>query len=553
MDRKLAAIMMADLAGYSALMEKDAPAAIAQVRHMREAAIEPVAESAGGKIEKRMGDGWLITFSSAMNAVEAAQGIQRGLARSDGLKLRLAVHLGEIVEEDGEIYGSGINISARLQAQAPPGGVIISADCHRQLDPELADSFADAGTLELKNVQAPVPCFQWRPNSQHTKCNKGKDELPVIAVTPFVARPNKTDTLEAAADLQEQITHRLSQRTGLRTMQTDVSDESQIDATYLLRGRLRANGKKAQAILSLVLVETSHVFWSETFEGDGEDLFAFSDLVSDRAINALRVQINAYDGERLEHLEESVLTPSELRSRGAQLFHKGGIDDLRDCERLLARALQLDPDHPISLSMMCLAKLWLALAEFRTLSKEDAEWASAAADLAVRDAPRSYFVFFVRAQIRAMCLGDLDAATQDVGRVLRLNPGYSWGLETRGQIELMAGRYGAAVDSFKEAVEQSQSDPFLPRRLFWLALGSLLNEDLQAARRAIEEALELKTDCNPYWRLLVCITEALGDKAGADRAKERCHTTSSAPSIFFVDLKMPADGVRLLHSLRNGA
>ena len=146
--------MMADLAGYSALMEKAAPAAIAQVRHMREAAIEPVAESAGGRIEKRMGDGWLITFSSAMNAVEAAQVIQRGLASSDGLKLRLAVHLGEIVEEDGEIYGSGINISARLQAQAPPGGVIISADCHRQLDPELADSFADAGTLELKNVKA---------------------------------------------------------------------------------------------------------------------------------------------------------------------------------------------------------------------------------------------------------------------------------------------------------------------------------------------------------------------------------------------------------------
>ena len=179
MPRRLAAIMMADLAGYSSLMEEDAPAAIARVRHMRESALEPVATDAGGIVEKRMGDGWLITFSSAMMAVSAAQKIQSGLIDTDGLKLRLAVHLGEIVEEDGEIYGSGINISARLQAQAPPGGLIVSAECHRQLDPDLAETFLDVGSYELKNVKTPVECLQWRPAGLKLAASTA-DALPVV-------------------------------------------------------------------------------------------------------------------------------------------------------------------------------------------------------------------------------------------------------------------------------------------------------------------------------------------------------------------------------------
>ena len=546
MPRRLAAIMMADLAGYSSLMEEDAPAAIARVRHMRESALEPVATDAGGIVEKRMGDGWLITFSSAMMAVSAAQKIQSGLIDTDGLKLRLAVHLGEIVEEDGEIYGSGINISARLQAQAPPGGLIVSAECHRQLDPDLAETFLDAGSYELKNVKTPVECLQWRPAGLKLAASTA-DALPVVAVTPFSAGPKTPEMMEAAADVQEQITHSLSQRVGLRVMQIDATTEPPPDVTYILKGRLRASGDSAKAMLSLVRGDTSHVFWSETFEGSSDDLYAFADHVSDRALNAIRVHINAFDAERLEHLDETAMTPSELRSRAAQLFHKGLIRDYREAGRLLQRALDLDPEHPISLSMMCLAKLWPPLAEFRSLPQDELDWCVSAADLAVRAAPRNYFVFFVRSHVRFAGLSDNESAKNDVQRALDLNPGYVWGLETRALIQMIEGQDAEAAQTMQQVVDRSASDPLLTRRLFWLAFAQTLNDELDAARGNTETALELLPDYAPYWRLLAHLRERLGDEPGSNEARARAEALrDQPPSLYLFNIALPEKGAHLL-------
>lgn len=552
MARRLAAIMMADLAGYSSLMEADAPAAIARVRHMRERALEPIATAAGGVIEKRMGDGWLVTFSSAMMAVSAAQKIQNGLTDTDGLKLRLAVHLGEIVEEDGEIYGSGINISARLQAQAPPGGLIVSAECHRQLDPELAETFVDAGSYELKNVKTPVDCLQWRPTGMQTT-TPSADALPVIAVTPFSAGPKTAEMIEAAADVQEQITHSLSQRTGLRVMQLDSDAEPRNDVTYLLRGRLRASGETAKAMLSLVRGDTSHVFWSETFEGSSDDLYVFSDHVSDMALNAIRVNINAFDAERLEHLDESAMTPSELRSRAAQYFHKGLVRDYRVAERLLQRALDLDPDHPISLSMMCLAKLWPPLAEFKPVPQHELDWCVAAADLAVRAAPRNYFMFFVRSHVRFAGQGDIESAKKDVQRALELNPGYVWGLETRALIQMIEAQDATAAETMQKVVDRSASDPLLARRYFWLAFAQTLGEDFKAASDNAEKALELLPDFAPYWRLLAHLREALNDTPAAEDAWARAKTLKDQPpNLYLFHIALPEKGARLLKLLHTG-
>lgn len=550
MDRRLTAIMMADLAGYTALMEENAPAAIAQVRHMRETAIEPIVRDAGGKVEKRMGDGWLITFPSARSAVDAAKEVQNGLADNTGLKLRLAVHLGEIFEEDGEIYGTGINISARLQAQAPPGGMILSSDCHRQLDPKLADTFDDAGTFELKNVKAKVSCFQWRPNTQ-VKLSKPKDEVPVISVETFAAVPASSEFMDASSDLEEQVAHRLAQRTGLRINRSEATEGIAPNATYILRGRLRARANKAQFLLSLLRANSLQVSWSEKFESDFDDIFEFTDEVADKAINALRVQLNAFDGERIQHLDESVLTPSELRSRAAQLFHKAKIKHFSECDRLLQRALSLDPDHPTSLAMLCLAKLWPALAKFCSPSNSDLQWITQAADLAVAGAPRSYFVFFVRAQVRLMAQGDVKGAQQDLKRALQLNPGYSWGLETLGHIDLMEERYATAVEIFENVVSQSQSDPLLPRRLFWLALALTLDQQFEKAQSIIDEALEILPDFAPYWFFKSHLLTETGNSGEAKHSAIRASASNKEPSIFLIELKLSEPGKRLLRKLHS--
>jgi len=133
-----------------------------------------------------MGDGWIIAFPSITEAVETVRAVQTALVGHPAIKLRIAAHLGEIVEDEADLYGTGINIVARLQTEAPPGGVMISGDLHRQLDARLAERFADAGSFELKNIAHPVTGYQWRPTA---RADVAVDDVPTIAVEPIAVSP----------------------------------------------------------------------------------------------------------------------------------------------------------------------------------------------------------------------------------------------------------------------------------------------------------------------------------------------------------------------------
>ncbi|MEM9105508.1 MAG: adenylate/guanylate cyclase domain-containing protein [Pseudomonadota bacterium] len=227
MKRRLAVILMADMVDYTSAMESDQVATVGLIRELREKWLEPEAETRGGEVLKRLGDGWIFAFASVTDAVETAQTVQSALVSHERIRLRIAAHLGEIVEDEADIYGTGINITARLQTEAPPGGLMISEDLHRQLDERLADGFGDAGTFELKNIAKPVTGFQWRPTKAQVTDD---DDVPIIAVEQVKTSPETGETLEAGADLQEQLVHNLSRRTGVRILATDESGDAV--ATY---------------------------------------------------------------------------------------------------------------------------------------------------------------------------------------------------------------------------------------------------------------------------------------------------------------------------------
>jgi class 3 adenylate cyclase len=222
MKRRLAVILMADMVDYTAAMEADQAGAIGLIKELRERWLEPEADRRGGEVLKRMGDGWIIGFLSVSEAVETAQSVQTNLAGHEKIRLRIAAHLGEIVEDESDLYGAGINITARLQTEAPPGGVMISEDLYRQLDTRLAEGFGDAGAFELKNIARPVHTWQWRP-PKHGRT--ASDEVPVIAVEPFAAAPVGSEASDAAADLTEQIVNRLKEPTPTVRLPRPISCE----------------------------------------------------------------------------------------------------------------------------------------------------------------------------------------------------------------------------------------------------------------------------------------------------------------------------------------
>jgi class 3 adenylate cyclase/tetratricopeptide (TPR) repeat protein len=541
LERRLAVILVADMVDYSRLMQADQDGTIGLIQALRDKWLEPEVEARGGEVLKRLGDGWIIAFGSVSNAIEAAVAVQEGLYGHPEIRLRLAAHLGEIADDGADIYGPGLNIAARLQTEAPPGGVMISEDLHRQLDSRLASGFSDAGSFTLKNIAVPISGFQWRPAERD---RPSASDVPVIAVEPITSSPDGQEIREAAADLQEQLVHSLSRRTGIRVLALDGKGEA--SPTYFLRGRLRYRRGEARLTLTLLLRADNRAIWSEVYEAPSEDLFGFCDQAAEKADNDLRMEINAFDGERIAHLPDDALSSSELRTRAAHLFYATTIASFERAITLLDRALRLDHSNAMSHSMWAYARHYLAAARFEALEPETIAQIKASADQAVQAAPRADYVFKTRADVRTW-LRDLEGARRDIQRMKRINPNYTLGYETEGLAELAAGAYDAAINALTQCVARSERDPFLPFRIFVLSVALVLAGRPKEAARAIGEAIELRHDCRAYWLLLAEAHARSGADAEADEARAMAARLPDRPDILAPRLPLP-DGERALMS-----
>ncbi len=536
MRRRLAVILMVDMVDYTAAMEVDQAGTIGLIQDLRDRWLEPEAVNRGGDVLKRMGDGWIIGFASVADAVETAQAVQISLVGHEKIRLRIAAHLGEIFEDEADIYGTGINIAARLQTEAPPGGVMISEDLRRQLDEQHAEGFSDAGTFTLKNVAKPVSGFQWRPMIASSSVS---DEVPIIAVEKVTTAPETGETLEAGADLQEQLLHNLSRRTGVRVLSADTAGNT--EATYALRCRLRCRDAQSRIMSSLVRLSDGQVTWSRVFEGDADHLFELTDRTAEQLSDALRLQINAFDGDRLANVPDDQLSSSELRTRAAMLFYRATVADYRRAVGLLDRALSLDPENASGLSMWCEGQLFILESCYRNADPELRAKILARSDKAVQLSPRSDYSWYVRAHVRARLDGAIEGARKDVERLIQLNPGYALGIEARGYVEFFAGSWDAACEALTDVVARSDDDPFLAFRLYPLAVAHMLAGRSAAALTVITEATERRPSCQHYWLVKAWILREMGKDAEAIRASEGAEMASERADVLAQNLHLPRE------------
>ena len=187
MERRLAAILAADVVGYSKLMGEDEAGTLAALRHLRNEVFRPAVADHHGNIIKSMGDGWYVEFSSAGDAVACAIHIQDALGDRETIKLRIGLHIGDVTFEEEDIYGDGVNIAARLQEIAAPGAVVISDNARRSIDGKIAAAFNELGSRELKNITEPVVAYGWRmvASSLENTPPPPVSDRPAIAVLPF--------------------------------------------------------------------------------------------------------------------------------------------------------------------------------------------------------------------------------------------------------------------------------------------------------------------------------------------------------------------------------
>ena len=526
MQSQLAVIMFADIVGYSAMMQADQEKTVGHVRALRQTHLEPVVQKHGGRVLKRLGDGWIVSFNSIAACVECAMDIQKGMQSVAGVQLRIGCHFGDIVEDQEDLYGSGVNIAERIQTEAPPGGFMVSEDIIRQLSGSRAEQMKDAGVFRLKNISQPVRLFQWRP--AQTRGRK-VDNVTSIAVAPVEFAPNNDDTSALAGEMRDQLINRMSRRTGVVVY--DASARPLEDATYDLRSRLRVAGGRGRFTLSLLLRSDGRTVWSESYERPTDDIFDFCDALLEQAEGDLRLQTNAFDGDRLVDIPDDELSVSELRARAANLYYRVTYDDWAHGLTLMQRAISMNPTDAVAICMRVEAETVLAAARYETLSEDALVRMGKDLDTAVENNSTSDYVFWARGIFRVACLGDPEAAQADLNRSRQVNPAYMEAHELEAHLHMTREDYPAAIRSFDLLLQRQTHDPLAASRVFMKAVACYCAEDYaEAARQALAGA-DMRPSDRMFHILASLAFEAGGEHEKARRSVDKAALLPARPTV----------------------
>jgi adenylate cyclase len=364
--RRLAAIMAADVVGYSSMMEIDESGTISALRRIWDETFNPAVAARHGRIVKTMGDGALVEFGSVVEAVECALAIQRAMGERNlgaerRVDFRIGINLGEVVIEGDDIFGDGVNVAARLEAQASRGGILLSDVVHAQVSGKIGVTFSDAGEVKLKNMSRPLRVWRWdsvetRPTARSAFDFGEHADKPSIAVLPFSTMSNDPEQEFFADGLVEDILTTLAKLSGLSVIARNSSfvykgaavDVRQVarelGVRYVLEGSVRKSGNRIRITAQLVDATSGVHIWADRFDRGIDDIFAVQDEITLTLATEMQVRLTEGDQARLRYTTTSNVEAWSLWIEGLNL-HRGPMS--RDVhlrtQRCWERALALDP------------------------------------------------------------------------------------------------------------------------------------------------------------------------------------------------------------------
>jgi adenylate cyclase len=493
--RRLAAILAADVVGYSRLMREEEARTLSALRTVRDDILAPAVTSNRGELIKSMGDGWLIEFQSVVDAISCAIKVQRELAEIDVLQLRIGIHVGELIHEAEDVFGDGVNVAARLEGIAAPGCIIISADAYKLDRDKSGRAFQDLGPVSLKNISEDLGVFGWPadlPKSELlnvTQSGISEGRLPVIGINSFVPAGDDQVTTELAAEIVENLTYRMSRRAGIRVAAA-ANDDCEVD--YALDGRLRTFSGRYRLILSITSSERKQRVWGERFEGEMEDVLATADALTAKIEEAVRLQVLLFDGRSVADQPDEDLSTEDLLSKAAGLFYRFEPASGAAARRATALAYARAPDNPRVLAMHAYAQVHLlrALHEYR--QDIDTNMTIKLINRAVDLSPGIDHIFNQRAIIRLYLQRDSTGCRADAQRALEVNPNYPYAVFSLGNADLSEGKFEAAISKIGDVIEAIPKDPHVPLYLSSLSLVHLLAGSLSTGIELAKESFDLR-------------------------------------------------------------
>jgi TolB-like protein/class 3 adenylate cyclase len=476
--RRLAAILAADVVGYSRLMNQDEAGTLAALKTVRGELIDPKIVEHKGRVFKTTGDGLLVEFASVVDAVACAVDIQRGMQAHNAdlpqdrtIQLRIGLNLGDIIVEGEDMFGDGVNLAVRLENIAPPGGVAVSGTVRDHLGSRLALDFEDMGTQTVKNIDRPVRVSLVRLSRSFPPSNPTHPDKPSIAVLAFVNMSGDPEQEYFADGMAEEIITALSRMRWLFVIARNSSfhykgrsvDVKQIGrelgVRYVLEGSVRKFADRVRITGQLIDASAGTHLWAERFDGPLADLFDLQDQVTAKVVGAIAPKLEEAEIERIKRKPTENLDAYDCFLRGMSGIHKWSHEGGEEALHYFYRAIELDPNYAAAHGLAARAYVqrnaggWSKdrahdLAEAERLARR-------AVDLGHDDAVALCTAGFALADF----VGAVEDGNAFIEKAIALNPNLAWAWLYSGWVKAASGKADLAIERIARAKQLSPHDP----------------------------------------------------------------------------------------------
>ena len=554
MERRLVAVLAADVAGYSRLMGVDEEGTLAQLKAIRKDFIDPTIAAHRGRIVKTTGDGMLVEFASAVDAARCAVEVQRGVADQNAgvppnvrIQFRIGIHVGDIIFDDNDIFGDGVNIAARLEGIAEPGGICISDDTQRQIRGKIDLPFDDIGPQSLKNIAEPMRAWRLQINANTSLAASKKPvveaapppalpDKPSIAVLPFQNMSGDPEQEYFADGMVEDITTALSRfrslfviaRNSSFTYKGKAADIRQVGrelgVRYVLEGSVRKVGGQVRISGQLIDVTTGAHLWADRFDGGLENIFDLQDKVTRQVIGAITSEINQAETDRASRRPINSIDAVTECYRG--ISHAQWPTGPENNDRALQHfknAMALDPTYALAYGGAAMCLMWRRVNKWPRDNVDDSKQllhlAECVKELRTDDA---YTLSALGFALVVYNVEHYDVGIDMVDAAIRANPNLGSAYLARGFLRVWDGGAQNAIADFEQSMRFSPRDPFSFTTMIGLAFGNYNAGKFAEAANWADKAIRTFPFFIPGLQIAIMCYVGAGRMGDAQRVMADC-------------------------------
>jgi len=535
--RKLAAILAADVVGYSALMQKDESGTLEALKRHRIDLFDPAVARHNGRIVKLIGDGTLVEFASVLDAVTCAVEVQVAGEQADNasgpvIVLRIGINLGDVIVEGDDIYGNGVNIAARLEPLAKPGGICVSGIVKESIEGRAGLSFEDGGTVLVKNIDRPIHVWNWTSTSTRnlnpSQIREHRAKQTSIAVLPFANLSGDAEQDYFSDGIAEDVITDLSKVSGLLVIARNSSfvyKGSNVDlrkvgrelgVRNVLEGSVRRAGNRVRVTAQLIDAETGGHVWAERYDRDLTDIFAVQDELTLNIVGALKVQLKPEERDRITSVgtTDNLAHDAYLKARGMIFGPSLSVAVYEKTVAYAEEALAHDPNYARAYVALGFAELFNAMNFWTQDAAEAPRKAKRYLERACELDPQEPLAWAGRA-IAMQHVSDLSEARRSAEEAVKLDPNNATAHLAIGTSALFDGRPQDTIPAIEMAM---RLDPaFNHQHLHFLGLAHFFLGNFDTAALLFRERIILQPGTDNGRVMLAATLGELGDRERAQK------------------------------------